>query len=95
MVAPAILIVHRGEDGMITPMPFCYRSGELMTLVEEIADYLAGMGLVGSLWEGIAADRLRVILEQKVKLQEAAKAVKEAQETADMWMVGPLQEVGR
>lgn len=80
---------------MITPMPFCYRSGELMTLVEEIADYLAGMGLVGSLWEGIAADRLRVILEQKVKLQEAAKAVKEAQETADMWMVGPLQEVGR
>lgn len=73
-------------------MPFCYRSGEMMTLVEEIADYLAGMGLVDSLWEAIAADRLRIILEQRVKLQDAAQAVKEAHELAEMWMVGPLKE---
>lgn len=91
-MSPAILIVHRGEDGMVTPMPFCYRSGEMMTLVEEMVDYIAGMGLVDSLWEGIAADRLRIILEQRVKLQDAAQAVKEAHELAEMWMVGPLKE---
>lgn len=91
-MSPAILIVHRGEDGMVTPMPFCYRSGEMMTLVEEMVDYIAGMGLVDSLWEAIAADRLRIILEQRVKLQDAAQAVKEAHELAEMWMVGPLKE---
>lgn len=91
-MSPAILIVHRGEDGMVTPMPFCYRSGQMMTLVEEMVDYIAGMGLVDSLWEAIAADRLRIILEQRVKLQDAAQAVKEAHELAEMWMVGPLKE---
>ena len=91
-MSPAILIVHRGEDGMVTPMPFCYKSGQMMTLVEEMVDYIAGMGLVDSLWEAIAADRLRIILEQRVKLQDAAQAVKEAHELAEMWMVGPLKE---
>lgn len=89
---PALLLVHKDSDGSIVSMPFCYRSGEMMTLVEEIADYLAGMGLVDSLWEAIAADRLRIILEQRVKLQDAAQAVKEAHELAEMWMVGPLKE---
>lgn len=92
---PAIMILHRGEDGMVTPMPFVYRSGEMMALVEEMVEYIAGMGLVDSLWEAVAADRLRIILEQKVKLQDAAKAVKEAHEVAEMWMVGPLKEVAR
>lgn len=83
----ALLIVHKGEDGMVTPMPFVYRSGEMMSIVEEVADYIAGMELVDSLWEGIAADRLRIILEQRVQLQEAAQAVKEAREMAEMWTV--------
>ena len=83
----ALLIVHKGEDGMVTPMPFVYRSGEMMSIVEEVADYIAGMELVDSLWEGIAADRLRIILEQRVQLQEAAQAVKEAREMAEMFTV--------
>jgi hypothetical protein len=89
----ALLIVHKGEDGMVTPMPFVYRSGEMMSIVEEVADYIAGMELVDSLWEGIAADRLRIILEQRVQLQEAAQAVKEAREMAEMWTV--RETVGR
>ena len=89
----ALLIVHKGEDGMVTPMPFVYRSGEMMSIVEEVADYIAGMELVDSLWEGIAADRLRIILEQRVQLQEAAQAVKEARELAEMWTV--REAVGR
>ncbi len=89
----ALLIVHKGEDGMVTPMPFVYRSGEMMSIVEEVADYIAGMELVDSLWEGIAADRLRIILEQRVQLQEAAQAVKEAREMAEMWTV--REAVGR
>jgi len=89
----ALLIVHQGEDGMVTPMPFVYRSGEMMSIVEEVADYIAGMELVDSLWEGIAADRLRIILEQRVQLQEAAQAVKEAREMAEMFTV--REAVGR
>jgi hypothetical protein len=89
----ALLIVHKGEDGMVTPMPFVYRSGEMMSIVEEVADYIAGMELVDSLWEGIAADRLRIILEQRVQLQEAAQAVKEAREMAEMFTV--REAVGR
>ena len=89
----ALLIVHKGEDGMVTPMPFVYRSGEMMSIVEEVADYIAGMELVDSLWEGIAADRLRIILEQRVQLQEAAQAVKEAREMAEMFTV--RKAVGR
>lgn len=83
----ALLIVHMGEDGMVTPMPFVYRSGEMMSIVEEVADYIAGMELVDSLWEGIAADRLRIILEQRVQLQDAAQAVKEAREMAERFTV--------
>ena len=78
---------------MVTPMPFVYRSGEMMSIVEEVADYIAGMELVDSLWEGIAADRLRIILEQRVQLQEAAQAVKEAREMAEMFTV--REAVGR
>ena len=78
---------------MVTPMPFVYRSGEMMSIVEEVADYIEGMELVDSLWEGIAADRLRIILEQRVQLQEAAQAVKEARELAEMWTV--REAVGR
>ena len=89
----ALLIVHKGEDGMVTPMPFVYRSGEMMSIVEEVVDYIAGMELVDSLWEGIAADRLRIILEQRVQLQEAAQAVKEAREMAEMFTV--REAVGR
>ena len=89
----ALLIVHKGEDGMVTPMPFVYRSGEMMSIVEEVADYIAGMELVDSLWEGIAADRLRIILEQRVQWQEAAQAVKEAREMAEMFTV--REAVGR
>ena len=89
----ALLIVHKGVDGMVTPMPFVYRSGEMMSIVEEVADYIAGMELVDSLWEGIAADRLRIILEQRVQLQDAAQAVKEAREMAEMFTV--REAVGR
>ncbi len=89
----ALLIVHKGEDGIGVTMPFVYRSGEMMSIVEEVADYIAGMELVDSLWEGIAADRLRIILEQRVQLQEAAQAVKEAREMAEMFTV--REAVGR
>lgn len=84
---------------MVTPMPFCYKSGEMMTLVEEVADYLAGMGLVDSLWDGIAADRLRTILENRVRIQTLGQAIEdlkvqlaESREIAEMWTI---KEVAR
>ncbi len=63
-------------------MPFAYKSGKMMTIIEEIVEYITGMDLVDSVWEGIAADRLRIILEQKVKLQEAEKRARDNEELA-------------
>lgn len=69
-MSAALMLVHRGIDGMVVNMPFTYRTGEMMAVVEEVADYIAGMELVDSLWEAIAADRLRVILEQRVEIAD-------------------------
>ena len=71
---PALLLLHRDSDGTVTNMPFAYRSGEMMAIVSEIADYLAGMGLVHSLYEAVAADRLRVILDQRITIQRMAES---------------------
>lgn len=79
---PALILVHRDIDGSTVAMPFAYKSGEMMTIIEEIVEYITGMDLVDSVWEGIAADRLRIILEQKVKLQEAEKRAQDNEELA-------------
>lgn len=89
----ALLIVHKGDDGMITPMPFTYRSGELMAIVEEVADYIAGMDLVDSLWEGIAADRLRTILDQKMQLKDAMEVISGMQRQIEIYKEHPVLAV--
>ena len=71
----ALLIIHRTNEGQITNIPFTYRDGHLMELIEEIADVLAGMGIAESVWEGVAADRLRTILEQRRKLAEQSEVI--------------------
>ena len=76
----ALLIVHRGSDGLVTPMPFTYKDGNLAPIVEEVADYLAGMGLVDSLWEGIAADRLRSVLLLQQDKREMADVIRRQQD---------------
>jgi hypothetical protein len=76
----ALLIIHRDTDGRLTNIPFTYRDGEMMALVEEIADTLAGGGMVDSLWEGVAADRLGIILNQRGEIKDLTKRLE--QETA-------------
>ena len=51
----ALLIIHRTNEGQITNIPFTYRDGHLVELIEEIADVMAGMGISGGVWEGVAA----------------------------------------
>lgn len=75
----ALLIIHRTDDGQITNIPFTYRDGHMMELIEEVADVLAGMGACESVWEGIAADRLRTILEQRRKLAEQRETIESMQ----------------
>jgi len=70
-----MLLVHRDSSGAVTSMPFAYKSGEMMAIVEEVADYIAGMELVDSLWENVAADRLRVILQQRMEIQELRNTI--------------------
>lgn len=89
LVKPALMLIHRGEDGMVTPMPFTYRTGELMAVIEEVADYIAGMELVDSLYEGIAADRLRTILEQRVQLKDAKEVILSLQRQIEIYKEHP------
>ena len=93
------MLYHWGSDGIVTPMPFTYASGEMMSIVEEVADYIAGMELVDSLWEAVAADRLKTILENRVRIGVLGKLIEdlkvelaESREIADMWTI---KEVAR
>ena len=90
----ALLIVHRGSDVLVTPMPFTYKDGNLAPIVEEVADYLAGMGLVDSLWEGIAADRLRSVLLLQQDKREMADVIRRQQDIIEYAKnkLGPLME---
>lgn len=91
-----LLLIHRGSDGVLTNMPFTYRDGNMLPVVEEIADYIVGVGAECAFWEGIAADRLRSIL----LLQQDKNAMKEviAQQQRIIDLVkekaglGPLKE---
>ncbi len=78
MVSPALIIVHRDAAGATQSVPFVYRDGRLLEVVEEIANYRMAMAPEG-LWEGIAADRQRIILDQRVKLQDALVTVNRQQ----------------
>ena len=71
----ALLLIYKGDDGQILNIPFAAKEGELMTLVEEMVDVMAGMGIAGGIWEGVAADRLRIILEQRRKLAEQRETI--------------------
>ena len=75
-------------------MPFTYRDGDMLPIVEEIADYIAGMGLVNSLWEGIAADRLRSVLLLRQEKQEMADVIRRQQDIIEYAKnkLGPLVE---
>ena len=75
-------------------MPFTYKDGNLAPIVEEVADYLAGMGLVDSLWEGIAADRLRSVLLLQQDKREMADVIRRQQDIIEYAKnkLGPLME---
>lgn len=90
----ALLIVHRDSSGVCLPMPFTYLDGNLLPIVEEITDYLAGMGLVDALWEGIAADRQRSILLLQQEKREMAEVIWRQQNIIDYAKakLGPLME---
>lgn len=64
----ALILAHRGSDGMVTPLAFTYKNGEMSPIVKDVAEYIAGMELVDSFYEGIAADRLATILENRMRL---------------------------
>jgi len=75
----ALLLIYKGDDGQILNIPFTSREGELMTLIDQMVDVMAGMGISGGVWEGVAADRLRVILEQRRKLTEQRETIESMQ----------------
>jgi len=71
----ALLIIYKGDDGRVANIPFTYHDGQMMSLVEEIVDVLVGIGAAESVLAGVAADRGRIILEQRVKLQEQSDVI--------------------
>lgn len=71
MAKPLVMLLTRVEDGKIKNVPFVYRDGSMLEIVEAIAELLVAHGLECPFWEGIAADRLRIILEQNQMLNAA------------------------
>lgn len=65
----ALLLIHRDVGG-VTNIPFVYRDGQMMEAIEAVADFIVGAGMVDSLWEGIAADRLGIVLRQNEEIRE-------------------------
>lgn len=90
----ALILVQRDSEGGTTAHPFAYRDGNLLPVVEEIADYLAGMGLECALWEGIAADRQRSILYLQQEKREMADVIRRQQNIIEYAKpkLGPLME---
>lgn len=72
----ALILVHRDADGRTVTVPFACHDGQLLMAIEGIADYIVGAGLSDSLWEAVATDRLRVILEQREELRELRQAMR-------------------
>lgn len=65
----ALLLIHK-DGPAVTNIPFVYRDGQMMEAIEAVADFIVGAGMVDSLWEGIAADRLGIVLRQNQEIKE-------------------------
>ena len=75
----ALLLVHR-DTGGVTNIPFTYKDGQMMEAIEAMADFIVGAGMVDSFWEGVAADRLGIVLRQNVEIKDLKTAVAELRE---------------
>ena len=87
----ALLLIHR-DIGGVTNIPFVYKDGQMMEAIESMADYIVGAGLVDSFWEGVAADRLGIILRQNVELKEAKNVIAELREWS-VFVGHPVKEL--
>ncbi|RTL26156.1 MAG: hypothetical protein EKK55_08225 [Rhodocyclaceae bacterium] len=76
-MSAALMVLHRDSGGTVSVVPFAYRSGQMVEVIEEMANYIAGCGLGDSLWEGVAADHLRRLLETRSALVEAKVRIAE------------------
>lgn len=82
---PALLIVHRDSDGSTTNLPFTYKTGEMMAVVEAMVDYIVGLDLVDSVWEAVAADRLGAILDRDREIRDLKAEVKQLKADLGLW----------
>lgn len=75
MVKPLVMLLARDDDGKVEVIDFVRRDGQLLTIVEEIVDYLIVHGHECAFHEGISADRLKIILDQRQLLDQAKEAL--------------------
>jgi len=73
----ALLLVHRDISGQTRNIPFVYRDGKLHEALERLANHLTKSGSADALWEGVAADRLGIILQQQVHIRDLEKIIEE------------------
>lgn len=78
----ALLIVHKDATGKTTNVPFVYKDGNLLEVLENIAKYIVDAGAVDTLWEGVATDRLHLIHAQKVHIKELESLLEELMDGA-------------
>lgn len=79
MTAPALMLLHRDPKGLVKTVPFCYEDGAPLHLVEEVANYLFANNLLESWGEGVSADRLRIILENRIRIATLGEVIEHQQ----------------
>lgn len=73
----ALMLLYRDSAGAVMLVPFAYRDGNLPELVETMLDYIYANGLASEFVQGVADERLRVILEQRAEIMGLKGRVRE------------------
>jgi len=79
VVVPALILCHRDQKGRVHSIPFCYEDGQALTLVEDVANYLYANNLIEPWENGLAADRLQVILENRARIVMLGEVIEQQQ----------------
>ena len=72
-----LLVVFKEEDGKTVNVPFTYKNGSLLEALERMASFFEDSGRTEMFWQGVAIDRLNVILKQQQQISELKRALME------------------
>ena len=73
----SLLVVFKEANGQTVNVPFTYKDGSLLEALERMASFFVDTDRTDMFWEGVAIDRLNVILKQQQQINELKRALME------------------